>query len=158
LKVVTDMIAQACAKGQDVQELGQVPDEPLYNGGGYFQKPTLVFNADHDLDVVRKKQFGPVLPIIPFEDEADAIAMANDDPFGLASSIWTEDRDRAVTLARKIEAGYTFVNAHGPSAQDGNGPFGGFKKSGIGRNFGYEGVTQFQGYHSISGAPGSLIT
>ena len=54
-------------------------------------------------------------------------------------------------LARQIEAGYTVVNAHGPSAMDNNGPFGGFKNSGIGRNFGYEGVTQFQGFHSIAG-------
>jgi acyl-CoA reductase-like NAD-dependent aldehyde dehydrogenase len=157
LKVVTDMIAQARAQGQDVQELGQVPDEVLYNGGGYFQRPTLVFNADHALDVVREEQFGPILPIMAFEEETDAIALANDDQFGLASSIWTKDKDRAVALSRQIEAGYTFINAHGPSAQDGNGPFGGFKKSGIGRNFGYEGITQFQGYHSISGAPGSLI-
>lgn len=157
LKVVKDMIAQARAKGQDVQELGQVPDGALYTGGGYFQKPTLVLNADPNLDVVRKEQFGPVLPIMAFEEESDAVTMANDDQFGLASSIWTEDRDRAVSMARQIEAGYSFINAHGPSAQDGNGPFGGFKKSGIGRNFGYEGVTQFQGYHSISGAPGSLI-
>jgi len=62
-----------------------------------------------------------------------------------------------VALARRIEAGYSFINAHGPSAQQGNGPFGGFKKSGIGRNFGYEGVTQFQGHHSIAGAPGTLV-
>ena len=64
----------------------------------------------------------------------------------------------AADIARKIEAGYTFINAHGPSVQDGNGPFGGFKKSGIGRNFGYEGVVQFQGYHSIAGVGGSLLS
>ena len=67
-----------------------------------------------------------------------------------------ERAERAVRLARRIEAGYSFINAHGPSVQDGNGPFGGFKKSGIGRNFGYEGVIQFQGHHSIAGAPGTL--
>jgi len=156
LKVVTDMINEARSAGQDVHELGQVPDRELYDQG-YFQRPTLVFNADPTLSVVREEQFGPILPILPFDREADAVAMANNDQFGLASSIWSEDTDRALTLARQIEAGYTFINAHGPSAQDGNGPFGGFKKSGIGRNFGYEGITQFQGYHSISGAPGSLL-
>jgi acyl-CoA reductase-like NAD-dependent aldehyde dehydrogenase len=155
LKVVTDMIAEARARGQDVVALGQVPDPGLY-AQGYFQRPTLVINADPGLSVVREEQFGPVLPILPFDTEREAVAMANNDPFGLASSVWSADIDRAVALARQIEAGYSFINAHGPSAQDGNGPFGGFKKSGIGRNFGYEGVVQFQGHHSIAGAPGTL--
>jgi acyl-CoA reductase-like NAD-dependent aldehyde dehydrogenase len=156
LKVVTDMIEEARAAGQDVQELGLVPDQALYQEG-YFQRPALVFNADPSLSVVREEQFGPILPLVPFETEDEAIAMANDDQFGLASSVWTADMERAVALSRRIEAGYTFVNAHGPSAMDNNGPFGGFKKSGIGRNFGYEGVTQFQGHHSIAGGPGTLI-
>jgi len=156
LKVVTDMIAEARAAGQDVQELGQVPDLELYEMG-HFQRPVLVLNADASLSVVRQEQFGPVLPIMPFETEVDAIAMANDDPLGLASSIPTEDTNRAMNLARQIEVGYTSINAHGSSAMDNNGPFGGFKKSGIGRNFGYEGITQFQGFHSISGAPGSIL-
>lgn len=155
LKVVTDMIAEARARGQDVLELGQVPDPDLY-AQGHFQRPTLVVNADPSLSVVRAEQFGPVLPILPFDTEDQAVAMANDDPFGLASSVWSADTERAVRLARRIEAGYSFINAHGPSAQDGNGPFGGFKQSGIGRNFGYEGVIQFQGHHSIAGAPGTL--
>ena len=156
LKVVTDMIAEARAQGQDVVELGQVPDADLY-AKGYFQRPTLVINADPALSVVREEQFGPVLPILPFDTEDQAVAMANDDPFGLASSVWSADVERAVRLSRRIEAGYSFINAHGPSVQDGNGPFGGFKKSGIGRNFGYEGVIQFQGHHSIAGAPGTLV-
>lgn len=156
LKVVTDMIAEARARGQDVLELGQVPDPELY-ARGFFQRPTLVIDADPSLSVVRDEQFGPVLPILPFDTEDEAVAMANDDRFGLASSVWSADTERAVRLARRIEAGYSFINAHGPSAQDGNGPFGGFKQSGIGRNFGYEGVIQFQGHHSIAGAPGTLV-
>lgn len=155
LKVVNDMIAEARARRQNVSELGQVPDPELY-GKGYFQRPTLVIGADPSLSVVREEQFGPVLPILPFDNEEEALAMANDDQFGLASSVWSADVERAVALARRIEAGYSFINAHGPSAQDGNGPFGGFKKSGIGRNFGYDGVIQFQGQHSIAGAPGTL--
>lgn len=156
LKVVTDMIDQARAAGADLKECGQVPDEELY-GRGYFQKPTLVYDPDPELDIVREEQFGPALPIMPFDTEDEAIALANDSRFGLCSSVWTQDRDRAVALSRRIEAGYTYLNAHGPGGQDSRGPFGGFKQSGIGRNLGYEGVIQFQGYHSMSSVPGWLV-
>lgn len=156
LGVVRTMIAEARAAGADVQEFGQVPDTELYQAG-YFQRPTFVFNADPQLRVVREEQFGPVLPIMAFDTEAEVIAAANDSEFGLCSSVWTADRDRAVAMARQLEAGFTYLNAHGPAAQDGRSPFGGFKHSGIGRNMGYEGVTQFQGHHSISGPAGWLL-
>lgn len=156
LAVVRGMIAEARAAGADVQECGQVPDTALYQAG-YFQRPTFVLNADPQLRVVREEQFGPVLPIMAFDTEAEVIAAANDSEFGLCSSVWTADRDRAVALARQLEAGFTYLNAHGPAAQDGRSPFGGFKHSGIGRNMGYEGVTQFQGHHSISGPAGWLL-
>ena len=156
LGVVRTMIAEARAAGADVQEFGQVPDTELYQAG-YFQRPTFVLNADPQLRVVREEQFGPLLPIMAFDTEAEVIAAANDSEFGLCSSVWTADRDRAVAMARQLEAGFTYLNAHGPAAQDGRSPFGGFKHSGIGRNMGYEGVTQFQGYHSISGPAGWLL-
>ncbi|MGI9390666.1 MAG: aldehyde dehydrogenase family protein [Boseongicola sp.] len=154
-KTINGIISQAKAAGADVHELGQVPDEELY-ANGYFQRPTLVIDPDQGLDVVKEEQFGPALPILPFETEDEAIVAANDSRFGLCSSIWTADLDRAVALARRLEAGYTYLNAHGPVAQDSRGPFGGFKDSGIGRNLGYEGIIQFQGYHSISGPPGTI--
>ncbi len=154
-RVITGMLDQARAAGADVKELGQVPDDALY-AEGYFQRPTLALDPDPELDIVREEQFGPALPIIPFDTEDEAIAAANDSRFGLCSSVWTPDMDRAVALSKRLEAGYTYLNAHGPAAQDSRGPFGGFKHSGIGRNLGYEGVIQFQGYHSISGPPGTL--
>lgn len=156
LKVVTDMLDEARAKGADLRECGQVPDEALYSGGGYFQKPALVYDADPELSLVREEQFGPALPIMKFSDEGAVIAQANDSEYGLCSSIWSEDYDRAVKLARGIEAGYTYLNGHGPMAQDGRGPFGGFKNSGVGRNMGYEGVTAFAEPHSISAPAGAL--
>ncbi|WP_444985631.1 aldehyde dehydrogenase family protein [Halomonas mongoliensis] len=149
LGVIRQMLKEAEEAGADLRELGQVPDPELYDKG-YFQRPVLVLDPDPYLSVVKDEQFGPLLPIIPFDTEEEAVAMANDSIFGLCSSVWTEDRDRAVSLARKLEAGYTYINAHGPSAQDGRGPFGGFKQSGIGRNMGYEGIVAFQGYHCIS--------
>jgi acyl-CoA reductase-like NAD-dependent aldehyde dehydrogenase len=157
LKVVADMIAEARAKGADLKECGQVPDEALYHGGGYFQKPALVYDADPALSLVRDEQFGPVLPIMKFRTEEEAVAMANDNIFGLCSSVWTEDAERAVAISRRIEAGYTYLNGHGPMAQDGRGPFGGFKQSGIGRNLGYDGVLAFAEPHSISGPAGFLL-
>lgn len=154
--VVTGMLDQAREQGADVQEFGQVPDAEIY-AAGYFQKPTLVFDPDPALDIVKEEQFGPALPIIPFDTEAEAIQMANDSEFGLCSSVWTQDRDRAVAVARQLEAGYTYLNGHGPLAQDNRAPFGGFKSSGIGRNLGYEGVLEFQEYHSITGPGGWLF-
>ena len=157
LKVVTDMIAEARAKGADLKECGQVPDQALYEGGGYFQRPTLAYDADPGLSMVREEQFGPCLPIMKFRTEAEAIAMANDSRYGLCSSVWTPDAERAVRVSRQLEAGYTYLNNHGPTAQDGRGPFGGFKQSGIGRNLGYDGVLAFAEPHTITGPAGFLI-
>jgi acyl-CoA reductase-like NAD-dependent aldehyde dehydrogenase len=157
LKVVTEMIDEARAKGADVRECGQVPDEELYHGGGYFQKPALVYDADPSLSIVKDEQFGPALPILKFRTEDEAIAMANDSIFGLCSSVWTEDAERAKHISRRIEAGYTYLNGHGPTVQDGLGPFGGFKQSGIGRNMGRDGVLAFTEAHCISGPSGFLI-
>lgn len=155
LKVVQDMIAQARERGSNVQEFGSVPDPDLYREG-HFQRPTLVFDPDLSLDVVREEQFGPVLPIIPFDTQEQAIALANDSRFALCSSVWTEDPDRALAVARQLEAGYTYLNGHGPLAQDNRAPFGGFKDSGFGRNLGLQGVEGFLSPQSISAPAGWL--
>lgn len=154
-KIVANMIDEATARGATVNPVGTVKDQALFDAG-YFHRPTIVTNADPDLAVVREEQFGPVLPILPFDNQQEAIALANDSEYGLCSSVWSADRDRAVGVARQIEAGYTYLNGHGPLAQDSRAPFGGFKNSGIGRNLGYEGILEFQEYHSISGPPGFL--
>lgn len=157
LTVVQDMLAEAKAANAEVKECGQVPDEALYNGGGYFQKPTLVLDADPNLSIVKNEQFGPALPIMKFKTEQEAIQMANDSDFGLCSSVWTEDQERAVRIARQLEVGYTYLNGHGPTVQDGRAPFGGFKQSGIGRNLGFDGLLGFTEPHSISGPAGFLL-
>lgn len=155
-KTVMKMIDDAKAAGADVRELGQVPDQELYEKG-FFQKPTIVLNPDIELSIVKEEQFGPAVHIVPFDTEEEAIALANNSEFGLCSSVWTEDRERALNIARKIEAGYTYLNGHGPLAQDARAPFGGFKSSGIGRNLGFDGIRAFQETHAISAPQGWLF-
>jgi len=154
-EAIRELVAEARARGAEVREVGTIADEGTF-ARGYFHRPSVVLTSDHGLRVVREEQFGPILPIIPFRDEREAIRLANDSEFGLCSSVWSCDRDRALRIARQLEAGYTYLNGHGALAQDHRAPFGGFKWSGIGRNLGYEGCLEFQEYHSIS-APTSWL-
>lgn len=156
LKLITNMLAEARASRCDIREHGMVPDEALY-ASGFFQKPTLVLNPDHRLSIVKDEQFGPILPIMKFSTDDEAIRLANDTEFGLCSSVWTADKGRALRIARQLEAGYTYINNHGALAQDFRAPFGGFKHSGVGRNLGFEGVAAFTDKHSISSEPGFLF-
>lgn len=149
-------LAEAKSAGADVRELGSVRDQAEFEHG-YFFKPALVVNPDPELKIVKDEQFGPALPIMAFSDDDEAVALANDSNYGLCSSVWTEDPERALSVSRRLEAGYTYLNAHGPAAQDSRAPFGGFKNSGFGRNLGYEGVLEFQEYHSISSVPGWML-
>lgn len=102
--------------------------------GGYFVQPTLFTHATNTMRIAREEIFGPVLTAIPFEDEAEAIAIANDTAYGLAAYIWTSDTGRAFRMAHQVEAGMVWVNSennrHLPT------PFGGMKASGIGRDGG----------------------
>ena len=156
LSTVREFVSEARQKGATVRELGTVADEKAFERG-YFHRPTLVTDADPSLKVVCAEQFGPVMPIVPFDTEEEAVRMANDTEFGLCSSVWTQDPERALRVARQLETGYTYLNAHGPMAQDGRAPFGGFKQSGIGRNLGYDGVLEFLEPHSISAPAGWLF-
>jgi acyl-CoA reductase-like NAD-dependent aldehyde dehydrogenase len=153
---VETMLHEADAAGQDIRYFGQIDDEGDF-AAGQFLRPSLVINADPSLSVVKDEQFGPTLPVIAYEDEGAAVAMANDSDYGLSSSVWSADPNRAVALARRLEAGFTNINSHGPTAMDGLSPFGGVKQSGIGRNFGPDGVRQFQEVHSISGQSGQIF-
>ncbi len=154
-QIVQTMLDEAEAKKQSVRYLGQIEDEDDF-AAGYFLRPSLIIDADPDLSAVRDEQFGPTLPVLPYDSIDEVIEMANDSSYGLSSSVWSEDPARALALARQLEAGFTNINGHGPTAMDGLSPFGGVKQSGIGRNFGLEGILQFQELHSIS-APKDML-
>jgi 5-carboxymethyl-2-hydroxymuconic-semialdehyde dehydrogenase len=103
-------------------------------GPGYYVQPTLLTRAKAGMRIAREEIFGPVLTVVPFENEAEAVKIANDTPYGLAAYIWTGDSGRALRLAHAVEAGMVWVNSennrHLPT------PFGGMKSSGIGRDGG----------------------
>jgi acyl-CoA reductase-like NAD-dependent aldehyde dehydrogenase len=120
---------------------GEVPDGP----GFWF--PCTVVEATNDDRVAREEVFGPVAAVIPFEDEADAIRIANDTPYGLSGSIWTRDGARALRVARAIEAGVLSVNAN--TSVRVQTPFGGFKQSGFGRELGMQALDGYSEVKSV---------
>ena len=115
-----------------------VETEPLFRGetpdGPGFWFPCTLVEASNDDRVAREEVFGPVAALIPFEDEADAIRIANDTPYGLSGSIWTRNGARALRVARALEAGVLSINSN--SSVRVSTPFGGFKQSGFGRELG----------------------
>src|SRR5207302_8039737 len=115
-------------------------------GNGFWFPCTLVEATNEDR-VAREEVFGPVAAVIPFEDEADAIRIANDTPYGLSGSIWTRDGARFLRVARAIEAGVLSVNAN--SSVRVQTPFGGFKQSGFGRELGMQALDGYSELKSV---------
>ncbi len=107
---------------------------------GWYVEPTVFRDVDNSMRVAREEIFGPVLVAIPYEDEEDAVRIANDSPYGLSGSVWSGDPGHGMQVARRIRTGNYAINGFG---MDFAAPFGGFKKSGIGREFGPEGLETY---------------
>jgi succinate-semialdehyde dehydrogenase/glutarate-semialdehyde dehydrogenase len=111
------------------------------DGPGYFYKPTILTNVTSNMPVWTEEVFGPVAPIVTFNNPEEAIGLANQSQYGLGSSIWTQNLDLAKQMIPRLEAGSVFINK--PFRSDPKIPFGGIKKSGYGREFGREGIREF---------------
>ena len=145
LLTVEEHVGEALARGARALTGGA----RLGGAGGHFHEPTVLTNVDHTMAVMREETFGPVLPIMTFRDEREAVRLANDSPFGLTASVWTRDIARGRRVARLIEAGTVMVNevlyTHGIAQT----PWGGVKQSGLGRTHGRLGLLEMVAPHHI---------
>ncbi|RDV00346.1 aldehyde dehydrogenase family protein [Trinickia dinghuensis] len=141
-RAVSQSIAGGQRQGAELILGGNIPDRP-----GYFIEPALFVAPSPESALIREEIFGPVLVAIPFDDIDTAIELANDTPYGLAASVWTNDLSMAMNAVPRIQAGTVWVNSHVPV--DPNLPFGGYKQSGVGREFGRHAVEGFTELKSI---------
>ncbi len=132
---VKELIEEAKKDGNIIAG-GEVPDQP-----GYFIRPTIVRDISEGSRLVDEEQFGPVLPVMKFSEESEAVERANASSWGLGGSVWSADLDKAYALAEKMDTGTVWINKH--AELDPGIPFGGAKQSGIGKELGEEGLQEF---------------
>jgi acyl-CoA reductase-like NAD-dependent aldehyde dehydrogenase len=123
------------------------PEVPDGLEGGYYVRPTVFADVDNGMRIAQEEIFGPVLVVIPYEDEDDAVRIANDSPYGLGGGVWTADAERGLAVARRIRTGFFTVNGADPGF---DAPFGGYKGSGIGREFGAVGLAEYVEHKTIA--------
>jgi aldehyde dehydrogenase (NAD+) len=121
--------------------------QPSHLDRGWFVEPTLFVDVENTMTIAREEIFGPVLSVIPYGDEADAVRIANDSDYGLSGSVWTSDVEHGIDVARRVRTGTYGINAYG--TLDMKNPFGGYKSSGVGRELGPEGLSEFTETKSI---------
>lgn len=137
---VLDYIDIARNEGASQLLGGKAPDDPAI-ASGWFVEPTIFGNVAQSMRIAREEVFGPVLSVIPFEDEEEAIAIANDSIYGLAAGVWTQDLGRAIRMPERLEAGSVWVNMYRATSY--LSPFGGYKQSGFGRENGRTAIDEY---------------
>ncbi|HEY5756133.1 MAG TPA: aldehyde dehydrogenase family protein, partial [Steroidobacter sp.] len=135
---VKALISQAVDAGAHLAAGGA--ERPAALTRGFYVKPTVFANVTNDMPIAREEIFGPVLCLIPYQDEVEAIQIANDTPYGLAAHVWARTHEAALPVARRLRAGSIHING---ASVDFSMPFGGFKQSGNGREFGAHGIKEF---------------
>ena len=145
LERVRGYIQKGVAEGAQLVAGGAEPPEGAPTGG-YYVRPTVFGNVKNSMAIAQEEIFGPVLSIIPYQDEEEAVRIANDTVYGLAGAVWSKDDSRAQRVARRIRAGQVDVNG---GAFNMNAPFGGFKQSGHGREAGVYGLEEFLEYKAL---------
>lgn len=146
---VRELVDDARAGAAHVVELGK-EGTGLDRDNGLFAMPTVVTDIAPGARLVQEEQFGPVVPILAVDSDDDAVALANETEYGLAASVWSTDADHADAVARRIDAGSVFVNAHRIGVSDLTMPFGGMKQSGLGRRHGWEAVEECSELQTIA--------
>jgi aldehyde dehydrogenase (NAD+) len=144
-------------------ELGRAEGAKVATGGGqrlvlppeleagHFVEPTLFYDVDNSMRIAQEEIFGPVMAVIPYDSEDEAVRIANDSVYGLSGSVWSADADHAVRVARRVRTGMVSING---APQAFGSPFGGYKQSGVGREMGPEGFRAFLESKSVAlGAP-----
>jgi betaine-aldehyde dehydrogenase len=146
---------QQIGKGEAKVALGGGRPSAAELQAGYFVEPTIFYDVDNSATIAREEIFGPVMSVIPFDDEADALRIANDTPYGLAAAVWSRDIFKCLRMVKKLQAGIVWVNHMQPTYVE--APWGGYKMSGIGRELGPWGAEEYlqvkQVYINLSEQP-----
>ncbi|MEV0454122.1 aldehyde dehydrogenase family protein [Catellatospora methionotrophica] len=139
---ITGLVADAVARGGRALPVGRA-DPGTDLRAGHFVAPTLVTGVPEDAPLVAEEQFGPTVPVLTYRDADDLVARANTGELGLGASVWSADEERAFAVARRLDAGFVFVNTHNRTGMALRAPFGGVKRSGYGREYGDEGIAEY---------------